>query len=657
LKSLSPPLSLSRRRFVEGAAFAGIGVSGGLFGFMDRAAAAEAQKALTGNQFDLTIGSVPINITGRARTATAVNGSVPAPILRFREGETVTINVTNRLDEPTSIHWHGIRLPNNMDGVPGLTFKGIMPGETFTYRFPIIQSGTYWYHSHSGMQEQTGLYGPLIFEPEAKEPYAYDRDYVVMLSDWTDEDPMTVVSNLKQQGDYYNYGQRTLGTFIADSKRQGLSATLTDRLMWGKMRMSPTDIMDVTGSTYTFLINGQPPAANWTGLFNRGEKIRLRFVNGSSMSTFDVSIPGLPMRIVQADGGDVQPVFVDEFRIGVAETYDAIVTPEELDAYTIFAQAQDRSGYARATLATRAGLIAAIPAMDPRPMRTMTDMGMGDMAGMSGMPMDGMSGMDMSSPSKGSGNTAGTDLSAKPGMKDSHADMPGMKMSAGSMPGMDMSGMSAADMAKMHQSMPGMAMNGGTTKMPGMDHGSMPDMAKAEVPASNADGVDPKMMQGQPGVDNVAMETKDRQKEAGSGLDGNNRNVLTYALLAAIKTTDTSPPTRELQFHLTGNMERWTWGFDGKKFSEADPIHVKLGERVRFALINDTMMEHPIHLHGFFFQVENGQEAMPSKHTINVKPGERVNVVFTADTPGHWAFHCHLLYHMEMGMFRTVVVA
>lgn len=641
MKHAIPPFSLTRRRFVEGVALTGVGAAGGLFGFMGRAAAVEAQKTLTGNQLDLIIGSVPINITGRARTATAVNGSVPAPILRLREGEMATINVTNRLNEPTSIHWHGVRLPNNMDGVPGLTFKGIMPGETFTYRFPIVQSGTYWYHSHSGMQEQTGLYGPLIFEPKVKETYAYDRDYVVMLSDWTDEDPMTVVSNLKQQGDYYNYGQRTLGTFIADSKRQGLSATLADRLMWGKMRMSPTDIMDVTGSTYTFLINGQPPAANWTGLFSRGEKIRLRFINGSSMSTFDVRIPGLPMKIVQADGGDVQPVFVDEFRIGVAETYDAIVTPEELDAYTIFAQAQDRSGYARATLATRAGLVAAIPAMDPRPMRTMTDMGMGDMAGMSGMSMDGMSGMDISSPRK---STAGMDMSGMPGMKDSHADMPGMKMSGPA-----------------HQDMPGMKMDSMPgTKMPGMsdaDMAKMPGMSKAEVPSSNADGVDPKMMQGQPAVDNVAMETKDRQKEAGTGLDDNGRNVLTYALLAALKTPDTSPPTRELQFHLTGNMERWTWGFDGKKFSEAEPIHVKLGERIRFALINDTMMEHPIHLHGFFFQVENGQEAMPSKHTINVKPGERVNVVFTADTPGYWAFHCHLLYHMEMGMFRTVVVA
>lgn len=643
MKHPTPPVSLSRRRFVEGVALAGVGAAGGLFGFMGRAAAVEAQKALTGNQFDLTIGSVPINITGRARTATAVNGSVPGPVLRIREGEMVTINVANRLDEPSSIHWHGIRLPNSMDGVPGLTFKGIMPGETFTYRFPIIQSGTYWYHSHSGMQEQTGLYGPLILEPKAKEPYAYDRDYAVMLSDWTDEDPMTVLSNLKQQSDYYNYGQRTLGTFIADSKRQGLSTTLADRLMWGKMRMSPTDIMDVTGSTYTFLINGQPPAANWTGIFNRGEKIRLRFINGSSMSTFDVRIPGLPMKIVQADGSDVQPLFVDEFRIGVAETYDAIVTPEELDAYTIFAQAEDRSGYARATLATRAGLAAAIPAMDPRPMRTMTDMGMGDMAGMGGMSMDGMSGMDMSSP-KGDGNATGMAMPGMPAIKDSHTDMPGMNTSA-----------------QAHQDMPGMKMDSTPgTSMPGMsdaDMAKMPGMKKAEVPTGNADGVDPEMMQGQPGVDNVAMETKDRQNEAGAGLDGNGRNVLTYALLAALNATDAPSPTRELQFHLTGNMERWTWGFDGKKFSEADPIHVKLGERIRFALINDTMMEHPIHLHGFLFQVENGEEAMPSKHTINVKPAERVNIVFTADTPGYWAFHCHLLYHMEMGMFRTVVVA
>jgi CopA family copper-resistance protein len=613
-----PAGGLSRRRFVEG-----IAVAGGLvgLGLSSRAATAAPFQTLSGSRFDLAIGEMPFNVTGRPRIATAVNNSVPAPILRFREGEEVMINVTNRMREPTSIHWHGLRLPNAMDGVPGLTFKGIMPGETFTYRFPIIQSGTYWYHSHSGMQEQTGLYGPLILEPKQKEPYGYDRDYVIMLSDWTDEDPMELVSNLKQQSDYYNYGQRTLGTFVNDVKRDGFSATLKDRLMWGQMRMSPTDIMDVTGATYTFLINGQPPAANWTGLFTPGERIRLRFINGSSMSTFDVRIPGLAMTVVQADGTDVEPVEIEEFRIGVAETYDVIVSPTKDGAHTIFAQAQDRSGYARATLASRDGLIAGVPPMDPRPMRSMMDMGMSDMAGMdmSG-GMGGMSSMNMGS------QTAG----AMPGM-----DMSGKQAPAGSMPGMgnmDMAKMAPATMAGM--------------KMP-----------MAPVPSSNADGVDPMSLTGKPSVDNVAMATKDRQGEAGDGLDGNGRRVLRYSQLAARIKGDDTPPSRELQFHLTGNMERWTWGFDGKKFSEAGPIDVKLGERVRFVLINDTMMEHPIHLHGFLFQLENGQERSPFKHTINVKPGERVSFVFTADTPGRWAFHCHLLYHMEMGMFRTVVVA
>lgn len=627
----------SRRRFVQGlAAVGGLAASG----IPRKAWATTAQTALSGDRFDLTIGAMPINITGRPRIATAVNGSVPAPILRFREGDTVTINVTNKLDEPTSIHWHGIKLPNDMDGVPGLTFKGIMPGETFIYRFPIVQSGTYWYHSHSGMQEQTGLYGPLIFEPRTKEPYAYDREYTVVLSDWTDEDPMTVVANLKQQSDYYNYDRRTLGTFIDDARRDGFSAALGDRLMWGKMRMSPTDIMDVTGATYTFLINGQPPAANWTALFNLGERVRLRFINSSSMSTFDVRIPGLALTVVQADGTDVQPVEVDEFRIGVAETYDIIVTPRGNSAYTIFAQAQDRSGYARATLASREGLAAEIPSMDPRPMRTMADMGMGGMA-MNGMDMGGM---DMSKPQTQPASMPGTDMqtgdmSSMPGMsngsmRDTHTSHGQTPTPSNAMPGMDMSG---GSMANMH----------------GMQN------AASNIPTSNTDGVDPMSLNRQPAVDNVAMETKDRLAEAGDGLDGNGRRVLTYAQLAALHppVMEDSPPTRQIEFHLTGNMERWTWGFDGKKFSEAEAIEVRLGERIRFVLINDTMMEHPIHLHGFLFQVENGQKQMPFKHTVNVKPGERMSFVYSADTPGAWAFHCHLLYHMEMGMFRTVRVA
>ncbi|HEY5106996.1 MAG TPA: copper resistance system multicopper oxidase [Caulobacteraceae bacterium] len=587
----------SRRRFVQGLALAGGAAALGAPVWTRAQGLAPGPAVLSGEHIALTIGEVPINITGTRRMATAVNGLIPGPTLRLRAGDNVSIDVTNALSEPTSIHWHGFRLPNAMDGVPGLTFKGIMPGETFTYRFPIVQSGTYWYHSHSGMQEQTGLYGPVILEPKEAAPYAFDREYVIVLSDWTDEDPMAVVANLKQQGDYYNFHQRTLGTFVADTHRKGFEATLADWSMWGRMRMSPTDIMDVTGATYTFLVNGRPPAANWTALFAPGERVLLRFINSAAMSTFDVRIPGLPLTIVAADGSEVEPVAVDQFRIGVAETYDVIVTPSADQAYTIFAQAEDRTGYARATLATRAGMSAPVPHMDPRPLRTMADMGMAGMA------------------------------------------MGGMKMS-----GSDRTGMDMGDAQKPADSMAGMDMGGGTA---------------AKVPAANADRVDPKSLTGRVNVDNVAMETQDRQDEPGAGLAAEDRRTLVYADLKALKPGQEAPPAdRDIEFHLTGNMQRWTWGFDGKKFSQAGPIDVRLGETVRFVLINDTMMEHPIHLHGFLFSLENGNTGkLPLKHTVNVKPGERVGIVFIADTPGRWAFHCHLLYHMETGMFRTVLVA
>jgi CopA family copper-resistance protein len=610
---------VSRRRFVQGLTTAGAVAAFGRQAIAKRPRT--EQEVLTGVRFDLLIEETEVNITGRPRLAITVNGSLPAPILRMREGDTVTINVTNRLRETTSIHWHGILLPANMDGVPGLSFPGIRPGETFTYRFRIQQSGTYWYHSHSGAQEQLGLYGPLILEPRSSEAYAYDRDYVVELSDWTDEDPWTIISNLKQQSDYYNFQQRTLGTFIKDVREKGLGSTISDRLTWAGMRMSPTDIMDITGAAYTFLVNGQPPAANWTALFKPGERVRLRFINSAAMSTFDVRLPGLLLRIVQADGIDVEPVEVEEFRIGVAETYDAIVEPRGEQAYTIFAQAQDRSGFARGTLAPRSGMSGIIPPMDPRPMRTMADMGMGDMAGMDMGGAKGMPGMNHGPAPMGSPPSAGTQTT--PPMQD----MPGMQ----AMPGMD------------HGSMPG---------MPGMD------ISGPNQPTENASGVDPTTLPGQRWVDNVAMMPKNRLAEAGTGLDGNGRRVLTYAHLKARYPTHGAPPEREIEFHLTGNMERWVWGFDGKKFSEAPPVRVKLGQRVRFVLTNNTMMEHPIHLHGFLFAVENGQGAhLPLKHTINVKPGERMSFVYTADVPGHWAFHCHLLFHMETGMFRTIVVA
>jgi CopA family copper-resistance protein len=558
---------MNRRLFMLGGAAAGA-LSAAAWPRRSFAAPSRA-PVLSGTGFQLEIGPVPMNVTGRAITGTGINGQIPAPILRWREGDTVTLAVSNRLSEPTSIHWHGIRAPSPMDGVPGLSFPGIAPGETYVYRFPVHQSGTYWYHSHSGFQEQTGVYGPLVIEPKAGYPQPFDRDYVVFLSDWSDTSPDTIVSNLKFQSDYYNSRQRTAGTFFEDVAKNGFAATVADRLDWGRMRMSPTDILDVSGATYTYLINGHPPAANWTALFRPGERVRLRFINGSSMSIFDVRIDGLPMTVVQADGNDVMPVTVDEFRISVAETYDVIVQPKADRAYTIFVQVEDRTGYARGTLAPRPGMAAAIPPMDPRPLRTMTDMGMG--------------GMDAGS-------------------------MPGMQMNHGAMPGMQMSS-------------------------------------------------EAKKLEGTVGVDNVAEMPTQRLNRPGEGIPSGQR-ALTYADLRATRPgSDPRPPSRDITLHLTGNMERFIWGFDGKKFSEADPIVLQRGERVRFVLINDSMMEHPIHLHGLWSELENGHdEYRPYKHTINVKPGEKLSYLVTADEPGRWAYHCHLLYHMETGMFREVRV-
>ncbi len=537
---------------VQGAAAASVG------GLVRPASAAITPPLLSGTEFALEIGPVPVNVTGRPRIAIGINGMTPAPILRWREGDTVSVAVTNRLREPTSIHWHGIRVPSPMDGVPGFSFAGIAPGETFVYRFPVQQSGTYWYHSHSGFQEQTGLYGAIVVEPKAGYRYRFDRDYIVLLSDWTDEKPETIVSNLKFQSDYYNRGQRTVGTFIEDTRRQGLSATVTDRLEWGRMRMSPTDILDVNGSTYTYLMNGQRTSVNWTALFRPNERVRLRFINASSMSIFDVRIPGLPMTIVQADGNEIEPVTVDEFRIGTAETYDAIVTPDADRAFAIFAQVEDRSGFVSGTLAPRIGMVAPVPPMDNRPLRTMADMGMGAM---------------------------------------DHGTMSGMEPSGDVKPGVS--------------------------------------------------------------VDNVAMMPVGRLNEPGGGLEGNGRRVLAYAdLRATTPGTDKRPPGREIVLHLTGNMQRYIWGFDGKSFSEAEPILLKRNERVRFTLINDTMMEHPMHLHGLWSELDNGQgDHRPYKHTIIVKPGESLSFLVTADEPGRWAFHCHLLFHMDLGMFREVRVS
>jgi CopA family copper-resistance protein len=555
---------VNRRRFIRN-------IAGGALTALSAQVGARAASSpgANGTVFDLTIGETPVNVKGRETIATTVNGGFPGPTLRWRQGDIVTINVTNRLKVPTSLHWHGIRTPSTMDGVPGLSFTGIPPGETFTYRFPVHQSGTYWYHSHSGLQEQTGLYGAIVVEPKGGYADAFDADYVVLLSDWSDETPETIAHNLKFQSDYYNFSQRTAADFVSDAAKDGLPRTVADRMEWGRMRMSPTDIADVGGATYTYLINGQPPAANWQGLFHPGDRVRLRLINGSAMTLFDVRIPGLKMTVVQADGNDVEPVTVDEFRIAPGETYDAIVEPDAR-AYTIFAQSEDRTGFARGTLAPSQGMSAPIPPLDPRPLRTMADMGMAS------MNADG-----------GQMNMGGMDMSAMPGMKN--------------------------DNTEVHE---GVA------------------------------------------VDNVAMMPAERLDEAGDGLGGAGRRVLAYSdLRARIKGDDPRRPSREIEFHLTGNMYRYIWGFDGKKFSQAQPIRLDRYERVRLVLINDTMMEHPIHLHGLWLELDNGQgDYRPYKHTVIVKPGERLSCLVTADEPGLWAFHCHLLYHMEFGMMRTVVV-
>ena len=575
--SSSGPADAGRRQFVLGATASGL-VAG--FARWQPASAGDASRVLThlkGSDFALTIGQLPVRITDRQRVAVAVNGSLPAPVLHWQEGETVTLRVTNQLTEPTSIHWHGILLPTDMDGVPGLSFPGIAPGETFTYRFPVRQSGTYWYHSHSGFQEQLGLYGGLVIHPREPDPVTADRDYVVLLSDWTDENPARVLAKLKKQSDYYNFNQPTLGDLFRDARREGLSAALAERAMWGEMRMNRTDLADVSGYTYTYLMNGQAPAANWTGLFAPGERVRLRFINAAAMSYFDVRIPGLRMTVIAADGQPVKPVDVEEFRIAVAETFDVLVTPERDEAYTIFAQSMDRTGFARGTLAPREGLAAVVPGLDQRVELTMADMGH-DMGAHAGHDMSAHAGHDM-------------------------ADMPGMDMSAGA----------------------------------GVTH----------APTETG-----------PGVDMLAMNPTTRLNDPGVGLRDNGRRVLTYAdLHSSFPDPDGREPTETIELHLTGHMERYIWSFNGVKSSAAGPIRLRYGDRVRFVLVNDSMMTHPIHLHGLWSDLEDEQgNFQVRKHTISVKPGERLTYRVSADALGRWAYHCHLMMHMETGMFREVLV-
>ena len=578
---------ISRRRFVKGLSVAGaLAFSGQSHRLLAAGSAAQGPSVLRGTTFKLEIGETPINFTGTPRMATTVNGSLPAPTLRWKEGETVTLNVTNTLNHTTSIHWHGLILPNEMDGVPGLTFDGIAPGATFTYRFKVQQSGTYWYHSHSGFQEQTGLYGSIIIDPARPAPFDYDREYLIQLSDWSDETPERIYAKLKKLSHYYNFNERTAGELFAQIKAQGVKSTWNNRAMWNQMRMSSRDLEDVSGYTYTYLMNGDTPREGWKGLFKKGEKILLRFVNASAMTFFDVRIPGLKMTVVASDGQYIQPVTVDEFRIGVAETYDVLIEPSSEQAYTVFAQSIGRSGYARGTLTPDMSLSGEIPELDAVPSLTHTDMGM------------------------------------------NHSNMPGMDMS--SMEGMDHS------------------------NMPGMDHSGMQVVADTPTPEK----VTHAKTEFGPHVDMRADTPMVRLNDPGVGLRNNGRRVLTYADLASLRLTrDRREPEREIELHLTGNMARYMWSINGVKFADSEPLKMKYGERLRITLVNDTMMNHPMHLHGLWSELETGDSRhLAKKHTVVVQPGSKISYLVTADALGNWAYHCHLLYHMP-GMFRKVVVA
>jgi CopA family copper-resistance protein len=585
---------------------AALGVAGLLPAWAQSASAGNTGLTeLSGNQFDLDIGTFPVRIDGRAAEAVGINGTVPGPLLRFREGEEVTMNVTNRLSADTSIHWHGLLVPFHMDGVPGVSFPGIHPGETFQYKFSVPQNGTYWYHSHSGLQEQVGHYGPLIIDPAGQDPVEYDREYVLVLGDWPFTDPARIYAKLKKNSESLNFNQPTL------SDPTGLTG------MWAQMRMSPRDITDVGGATYTYVINGHSTADNFNMVFEPGEKVRLRIINAGAMTLFNIRLPGLPMTVVQADGLHVQPVETDEIQISVAETYDVIVTPTEARAYAFVAESIDRSGQVVATLGPRPGMRAEAPELRAVPILSMRDMGM-DHAG-----MGGMSGMG-----------------ASEHRPDAH--------------GMDMGDTDMGDIEMAEKKMD--AMDRGGDSMAPMDHGPMrpnPDGPSEQTVKLEAD------LERGPGVVNIAAMPMSRLDEPGIGLDNVGHRALTYSQLRSLEQNpDLRPHGREVVVHLTSNMERYMWSFDGVKFSEVtEAIKFYEGERVRLTLINDTMMPHPIHLHGMFFDLVNdGGDHKPRKHTVTVKPAEKVSLDITAEHVGDWAFHCHLLYHMHAGMMQVVSV-
>ena len=601
---------------------------------------------------DLTIDTLSFSVNGRTGKAIAVNGSIPGPTIRFREGQEAVIHVRNRLTEATSIHWHGVLLPPGMDGVPGVSFAGIPAGADFTYRFPVRQSGTYWAHSHSGAQELLGLYLPLIIDPIEPEPMPSQRDHVILLSDWSFLPPAKIIDKLKKDAGYFNYQRRTPSDLFHDAGQKGLSSAIGERLMWAKMRMDPTDFADVTGVTYHYLMNGLSPDANWTGQFAPGERVRLRFIAAGAMSYFDVRIPGLRMTVIEADGQNIRPIEVDQFRIAPGETFDVLVQPEER-AYTIFAESMDRSGYTRGTLAPRSGMSAPIPARRPAQVRTMADMGMGGMGGMETGSKTSADSSDMAGMPTPGGSAPVKQASTNTPAVNSDQIMAGM------------TGMSAPPPSTKGQMVVETNDSANTVKRSltidagtlASERGSAGVINQAYPPGSAPVPHGPDRHGA--GNSSVPMALSNRLAEPGTGFSKEDGRVLTYADLSSPHPQpDQREPDRAIELHLTGNMDRYVWSFDGKKYSEAmAPIPFKRGERLRMILVNDTMMEHPIHLHGMWMELENGAGSnQPRKHTISVKPAERLSVAITPEEPGRWVMHCHLLLHMDLGMLRVVEV-
>ena len=667
-------LSVGRRQFLRAAALGG--ASAGLAGIMPAwaqptsAGLVRPLPVVSGTDIALTIGKVAVRVDGKVSREIGINGTVPGPLVRLKQGQNVRLSVTNTLDEHSSIHWHGLLVPFAMDGVPGVSFPGIAARSTFTYEFPVNQSGTYWYHSHSAYQEEDGLYGPIVIDPAGPDPVAYDREHVLVLSDHSPMSGATIYKKLKQMGGgYFNMQRLTLSGLLA-----GRDLPAAERRMWANMRMDPADIADVTGSTYNFTVNGFGPYDNWTGLFAAGERVRLRIINAAAQTNFNVRIPDLPMTIVQADGQNVRPVTVDEFQIGVAETFDVIVTPRDR-AYSFVSESIDRSGLGRATLAPREGMSAPVPPLRPRPLLTMTDMGMS----MDSMNHTGMAGMEMpNSPNPAA--VRGVDPSAEQNASGKLWKLTGWKepsdhgtVAVAASAAMATSGAASGSMAGMDHAAMGhgaaVAPAGAAGSMAGMDMGSgasMPSASSSDSMAGMGDGSmsmrdfknAPQVKKG-PGVQTISPMPTDRSGEPPIGLEGLDHRVLVYRDLVALdRNPDVRAPSRSMDIHLTGNMERYMWSFDGVKMSDpAEPIPFRLGERVRVTLINDTMMPHPIHLHGHFFELVTGHGAnSPRKHTVNVPPGGKVSFDLTADAIGDWAFHCHNLYHMTAGMMRVVTV-